>query len=223
MAKKKQGKGVSLAQFAALTTFSDLMSLLLTLFVLLYALSEPKRPKLEATLSVIRQRMQRLPFTPPPKPAIRPQRTTQAELGILRRGPPGKRSEVTTLSEDDRQKIVIGGEGLFLPGSAVLTAKAKRILQRDVAPDLAGFRNRVEIAGHAATADGESPDLVWTLAGERALATMRFLVDVCGVDERRFRLINGGGNEPLDPADPSRNRRVEVIMTEVLVGDPAAN
>lgn len=216
MAKKKKSQGVSLAQFAALTTFSDLMSLLLTLFVLLFALSEPKRPRLEATLAATRNVLH---GRPPSKPALRPQQTTQAELSILRRGPPGKRSEVATIREDQRQKIVIGGEELFTPGSAVLTAKAKRILQHDIAPDLVGFHNRVEIAGHAAAGGEDHSDRAWIVAGERALAVMRFLVDDCGIDQKRFRLLNCGDNEPRDPSDPAQNRRVEVIMTEALVGD----
>lgn len=218
MAKKKeQPKGVSLAQFAALTTFSDLMALLLTLFVLLFALSEPKRPKIEATFSALRQHMQRLPFTPPPQPALRPQKTTQAELGILRRGPPGNRSDVATLTENDRQKMVIGGEGLFRPGSAELTAAAKRIIMNDVAPDLRGFNNRIEVVGHAAKADAESVDSVWRLAGERAYAVMEYLVNECGIERERIRLVNNGDNEPRDPSNPALNRRVEVIMTEHLV------
>lgn len=203
--------------YAALTTFADLMSLLLTLFVLLYAISEPKRPKLEATLAAIRQQMQRLPPTPPPKPAIKPQQTSEAELSLLRQGPPGKRPEVTALAENGRQKIVIGGEGLFEHGSAVLSPKAKRILQYDVAPNLAGFFNRVEILGHADRSEDAATDSAWDLADRRAFATMRFLVDECGLDPRRFRLINCGDNEPRDAGNPAMNRRIEVIMTDILV------
>lgn len=214
MAKKKQPKGVSLAQFAALTTFADLMALLLTLFVLLFALSEPKRPRVEEAFSTTRGRIR---SSPPPKPALRPQQTTRAELGILRRGPPGRRSEVATIREDHRQKLVIGGEGMFLPGSAVLTATAKRVLQHDVAPDLAGFNNRVEILGHAAAGATEHSDDAWIVANERAFAVMRFLVNECGIERKRFRLINCGDNEPRDSSNPAMNRRVEVIMTDTLV------
>lgn len=157
MGKQKKAKGVSLQAFAALTTYSDLMSLLLTLFVLLYALSEPRRPKLEATLQEIRQQMQRLPPPPPPKPAIKPQQASQTELNLLRQGPPGRHSEVKTLTENGRQKIVIGGEGMFQHGSATLSAAAKRVLQYDVAPNLTGFYNRVEIIGYADRAEEEAP------------------------------------------------------------------
>lgn len=46
---------------------------------------------------------------------------------------------------------------------------------------------------------------------------MNFLVDECGIDKRRVRLINSGDNEPRDPDNPAANRRVEVIMTDTMI------
>lgn len=216
MAKKKRAKTVSMTAYAALTTYSDLLSLLLTLFVLLYALSEPKRPRLEATLSSIRQHMQRLPPPPPPRPSVTPRRTSEEDLGVLRRGPPGRRNEVASIVEDERQKLVVGGEGLFERGSSLLSGKAKHMIQSDIAPDLRGFRNRIEIVGHA---DGEEGDIIdpWVLGSSRAAAVMRFLVDECGLEEERFRISSCGAIEPRDANNPAANRRVEIIMTEYLV------
>lgn len=216
MAKKKKQKGVSMTAFAALTTYSDLLSLLLTLFVLLYALSEPKKPKLIATMAAIRQHMQRLPPAPPPPPAIRPQLVSHEEMSVLRRGPPGKRSETTALTDHEKQTIVLGDEEYFPPGSFVLSAKAKRTIQQDVAPELRGFHNRVEIIGHADASEGGTTD-AWHLGFARANSVLRYLADECGIPEIRFRLISGGANEPRDPAKPSANRRVEIIMTGILV------
>ncbi len=220
MARKKKEQssgGPSIAEFSALTSFSDMMTLCLTFFVLLFTLSEPKKPRIQATMQAFMRQLGVLPNNPSPmKPTMTPQRTSREEANLLRRGPPGKRSEVQSLVEDDRQKIVIGGEDLFRPGSATLSAKGRRLLQNDVAPDLKGFRNRIEVKGNTAQTTDETQDL-WALGYARAYSVMRFLVDDCGIEEKRFRLISAADNEPRDPANPALNRRVEIIMTEALV------
>ncbi len=220
MARKKKdsgGGGPSVAEFSALTSFSDMMTLMLTFFVLLFTMSEPKKPRIQATMQAFMRQVGVLPHNQSPlRPTMTPQRTSQEEANVLRRGPPGKRSEVRTLVENDRQKIIIGGEDLFRPGSAELSARGKRLLQTDVAPDLKGFRNRVEIKGNTAGATNETQDL-WALGYARAYSVMRYLVDDCGIEENRFRLISAADNEPRDPANPALNRRVEVVMTEALV------
>ncbi len=220
MARKKKsgGGGPSVAEFSALTSFSDMMTLMLTFFVLLFTLSEPKKPKIQATMQAFMRQIGVLPQNQSLiRPTVTPQRTSQEEANVLRRGPPGKRSEVTTIVENDRQKIIIGGEDLFRPGSAELSAKGKRILQSDVAPDLKGFRNRIEVKGNTAKSTDETQDL-WALGYARAYSVMRYLVDDCGIEERRFRLISAADNEPRDPNNPALNRRVEIVMTEALVG-----
>lgn len=220
MARKKKesgGGGPSIAEFSALTSFSDMMTLMLTFFVLMFTLSEPKKPRVEATMRAFMRQLGVLPNQQSPiRPVMSPQRTSQEEANILRRGPPGKRPETTTMVEDDRQKIIIGGEDLFRPGSAELSVRGRRILQNDVAPDIKGFRNRIEVRGHTAQATDESQDL-WGLGYARAYSVMRFLVDECGIPEKRFRLISCADNEPRDPLQPAQNRRVEIIMTEAQV------
>lgn len=217
--KKKQsgGGGPSIAEFSALTSFSDMMTLMLTFFVLLFTMSEPKKPRIQATMQAFMRQVGVMPHNQSPmRPTMTPQRTSQEEANILRRGPPGKRSEVQTVVENDRQKIIIGGEDLFRPGSAELSAKGKRLLQNDVAPDLKGFRNRVEVKGNTAQSTDETQDL-WALGYARAYAVMRYLVDDCGLEEKRFRLISAADNEPRDPGNAALNRRVEIVMTEAMV------
>ena len=216
--KKKHGGGPSVAEFSALTSFSDMMTLMLTFFVLLFTMSEPKKPRIQATMQAFMRQVGVLPFNASPlRPVMTPQRTSQEEANILRRGPPGKRSEVQTLVENDRQKIIIGGEDLFRPGSAELSAKGKRLLQADVAPNLRGFRNRIEVKGNTAQATDATQNL-WELGYARAYSVMRYLADDCGIEEKRFRLISAADNEPRDPSNPALNRRVEIVMTEVMVG-----
>ncbi|MDR2391207.1 MAG: OmpA family protein [Planctomycetota bacterium] len=221
MARKKKsggGGGPSIAEFSALTSFSDMMTLMLTFFVLLFTMSEPKKPRIQATMQAFMRQVGVLPFNASPlRPVMTPQRTSQEEANILRRGPPGKRSEVMTLVENDRQKIIIGGEDLFRSGSAELSAKGKRLLQADVAPNLRGFRNRIEVKGNTGQATDPTQNL-WELGYARAYSVMRHLVDECGIEEKRFRLISAADNEPRDATNQSLNRRVEIIMTEAVTG-----
>jgi flagellar motor protein MotB len=214
MAKKQKAQGVPFGAFAAVTMYADLLSLLLTLFVVLFAISEPKRPSMAAAAAAARRVLSNQPPAPPPKQTVRPQRTTMDELGVLRRGPPGKNTEVNSISENGRQKLVLGGEEFFARGSSALSPKARQVLQTHIAPDMRGFHNRIEITGHAATDEGEGVD-PWALASARATAVMHFLVDGCGLEETRFRIISDGDLVPQDTQNPAANRRVDVVMTDL--------
>jgi chemotaxis protein MotB len=91
---------------------------------------------------------------------------------------------------------------------------------------LAGRRNAVEIRGHAAPKHLPlgSP---WRDLDELSFDRARRVRDVLaahGVDERRMRIVVIGDREPvhprsLDPLDAAENRRVEIILTEVLVDE----
>jgi flagellar motor protein MotB len=194
--------------------YADLLSLLLTLFVVLFAISEPKRPAMAAASAAARRVMSKQPPAPPPKQTVKPQRTTMEELGVLRRGPPGRTTEVQSISEDGRQKLVLGGEEFFTRGSSALSPKARQVLQTHIAPDMRGFHNRIEITGHASTDEGEGVD-PWALSSARATAVMRYLVDECGLEQNRFRIISDGDLVPQDPQNPAANRRVDVVMTNL--------
>jgi flagellar motor protein MotB len=215
MAKKQKAQGVPFGAFAAITMYADLLSLLLTLFVVLFAISEPKRPAMAAASAAARQVMSNQPPAPPPKQTVRPQRTTMDELGVLRRGPPGRTTEVQSISEDGRQKLVLGGEEFFARGSSALSPNARQVLQTYIAPDMRGFHNRIEITGHAATDEGEGVVDPWALGSARATAVMRYLVDECGLEQNRFRIISDGDRVPQDTQNPAANRRVDVIMTDL--------
>ena len=216
MAKKKKegGGGVSAQEFLTLTSFCDIMCLCLTFFVLLFMLSEPKKPKLEATMKAFMAQLGVMPANRNPIPTFIPASRADPNMSRPTSGIPGNQPEVRDRIEDERQKFVIAGDELFRPGGTELSAPGQRILQNNIAPELKGFRNRIEVRGHADAVSPEERD-AWSLGFARALAVMRFLVDYCGLDESRFRLISCGDKEPVNPADPAANRRVEILMTEM--------
>lgn len=147
---------------------------------------------------------------------------TQTESYVLRQGPPGKRQEVTIIDEGEKMKIVLGGKALFREWDHNLTAEGRDLL-RELAPDLRGYRNKLEIRGHTASADfsqGGQYASAWNLSYLRALAVKDFLVEEGELNQRRFRVVACGDTEPLKsnllPGAREANRRVEVVMTEEL-------
>ena len=215
MAKRQKKPQPVVIPDLALITMSDLMSLLLVFFVLLFSLSEIRKDKVVKAVRALRNQLGIMPQQKSPVLSFTPsQRMSQTQAYILRQGPPGKNPEVMMEVTQQRMKYIIGGNETFAPGSAVLLPTAQSRIRSLVAPELRGYQNRIEIVGHATADEGGDP---WMLAGERARAVMRFFVDDCQIDEKRFRLVNSGANEPRDPAAaPSVNRRVEVVMTEYL-------
>jgi len=220
--KKESAPGIS-ADFLALVTFSDLMTLCLTFFVLLFSMSEIKTVKMKATMRAFMAQFGVLPRqTTSVQVFESPQRVMQTESSILRRGPLGRHTNVVALVEDEKTRIVIGGKTLFEPENSTLLPEGKRILEQEVAPDLKGYRNRIEIRGHTASILRKDVDATH-LAYLRAESVARHLVSVCAIDPRRLRVISCSDNEPVGsnqtPEGREANRRVEIIMTEELVRD----
>lgn len=209
----------------ALVTFSDMMTLMLTFFILLFTMSEIRKDKISKTMRAFQAQFGVLPKQKASVQIfLQAQRLTDTDSFVLRRGPPGKHTAVTIIDEGKKTKIVIGGSELFRPGETELSPSGKRILQEEIAPDLKGYRNRIEIRGHTAPvrAGEDMPfEDLWEVGYRRSLSVMRFLVATCGLDERRFRVVSCADNEPVDSnlkeAGRNRNRRVEIIMTEELI------
>lgn len=202
-------------------TYGDMVTLLLCFFVLLFTMSEIKQDKLTKTMRAFQMQLGVLPkHKATVQIFVQSPRMTQTEANVLRRGPPGRHPSVQTIVEDERVKVIIGGQKLFEPGSAQLKPTGRLFLRQEVAPGMRGYPNRIEIRGHTATTRLEHQD-VWFLAYERAYAVMRFLADEGKINERRFRVISCADHEPRDSnlteEGRKNNRRVEIIMTEEFI------
>ncbi|MBN2710952.1 MAG: OmpA family protein [Planctomycetes bacterium] len=207
-------------------TYGDMVTLLLCFFVLLFTMSEIKKDKITKTMRAFQRQFGVLPkYKATVQVFVQAQRMTQTEANVLRRGPMGEHPSVQTLVEDERLKVILGGKTIFEPQRAVLLPEGKQIL-RELSNDLRGYKNRIEVRGHTASAQ-YGPDMEysdsWQLGYERAYTVMRYLVDVCKVDRRRFRVVSCGDTDPrdtnLNDDGRRRNRRVEIIMTEEFVKD----
>ncbi len=219
--KEEQEEGAP----AWMVTYGDMVTLLLCFFVLLFSMSEIKKDKIAKTMRAFQAHFGVLPkYKSTVQVFVQPQRMQETDAFVLRRGPPGRHTEVQIISEAERIKRVLGGKELFEEDSAELLPLGQQRLRQEVAPDIRGFKNRIEVRGHTAKArygpESRYRD-AWQLGYLRAHAVMRYLVDECGIDERRFRVVSCGDNEPqgknLTAKGREKNRRVEIIMTEDLM------
>ncbi len=210
---------------AWMVTYGDMITLVLTFFVLLFSMSEIKKDKISKTMRAFQAQFGVLPkYKSTVQVFVESRRMTQTDANVLRRGPLGKHLQVQIIDPGKKMKIVIGGKALFRENDYRLTVEGKNLIREDVAPELRGFGNKVEVRGHAATAPygaGSRFKDPWQLSYLRAREVMRFLVDESGLEERRFRVVACGDTEPiksnLDPEGREANRRVEVVMTEEFV------
>ena len=226
-------------------TYGDMMSLLLTFFILLLSLSEIKKEdEWKAMVEEVKKSfgMQggggRLPTDNDPALTLvkiletvqSQQRREQNTANTDDPGMSGRDQRVTTIRPGDY--IPIGGMVTFEPGSADLSEVAKRKIRNLIEQeefDIRGTNYIIELRGNAATAEtdllaGTGRDL-WDLSYERAKAVMAFMVsDEIGLNPRQVRLISNADREPLKKqaytaAQRESNRRVEVMVSENVLKD----
>jgi len=232
--KQKQPDGAPLW----MVTYGDMVTLLLTFFVMLVSIAnfEVVEDKFTAAVQSIREALgmtgqmgrridESVDFhsllhklesiIPPQKPMNRGDTT---EEGIY-----GENFRLRRIR--DGMEITLGGPILFEPFSGELTKEGQRALEQ-IGDNLMGHRNKIEVRGHAAD---EPRPADWTYKDARRLSFARaeHVADELirrGVDQRTIRLMAVGANEPVvlrayDSATRGDNRRVEIIILESLIDD----
>ena len=219
-------------------TFGDMMSLLLTFFIMLVSLSEIKEEQLyQALAEALRKRFGHETSVVSLMPGeARPRNSKLAKLASL-----GRARRANTMNGGDKVRAPVGehprvmsirsaehatagGKVIFEEGSAELTEKHKQILQR-TAQDIGGKPQKIEIRGHTSTKPlppGTPYKTHWDLAYARSKNVMEFLVKL-GIDPRRIRLAVAADNEPKHIGNDhlllEENPRVEVSILNELIDD----
>ena len=235
--KKPKSDGGEVPEWVV--TFGDMMSLLLCFFILLQMFSELKRDhEYQRVVTAIKEAFGYaggigvLPVDDPPlksmievleSMAVKNNYEENKVSSSQDRGIDGPQMRVTKI----REGIVftIGGPSTFDPCSAEVKEAVQAEI-RELAGLLAGRNNKIDIVGHAAAKylPESSP---WRsldhLAYQRAENVKDLLLD-CGLDDRVFRIKVAGMREPvrpraIEPEDAAENRRVEIILTEVLADE----
>lgn len=220
-------------------TFGDMMSLLLTFFIMLVSMSEIKKEeKFQAMVESFRKQFghnKTLDSLSPGDVRARPtanqvlategraRKKNTAKGGVPEKAPEGEEQHVRVIRPG--QQTAIGSVIFFEIGSTVLTDAGKRALSI-VANEVRGKSQRIEIRGHtspevaARTGDlRQSMDLSYT----RSLIVMQYLVEQEKIEANRFRLSAASDHEPLDPTSKlgaqKSNPRVEVLLLDETFED----
>lgn len=219
-------------------SFGDMMSLLLTFFIMLVSMSEMKKDdKFQAVVDSLREQfgdsmaavmVQSGELRPPNGRIVKLQKTAKYQRETLVRG-----SKVTGPKGDfDRVEVIRPGKrsgvGLviyFDDKSAELDEESKEKL-RQLNDEIAGKPQKIEVRGHTSLRPLEPGGPFadhWALAYERARVTMQFLEKDLKVDPRRIRITSAAANESVATVADSQvlphNARVEVMVLEEVISD----
>ena len=218
-------------------TFGDMMSLLMTFFVLLFSMSEIKQEESLALMESLRKQFGHDASIVSPIPGRAPPLNsgmrTLAAMGRARRAdtmnggdkvraPVGENPRVWALRPPNDSTM--GGALYFAEGSAQLRDEQEPTLRQTVAV-IGGKPQKIVIGGHTST--GPLPDNSpfrshWDLAYARCLNVMNRLIEM-GIDPKRMQIAVVADNEPVhlgpDPVLRKKNDRVEVLMLDALAHD----
>ena len=227
---------------AWMATFGDMMSLLLTFFILILSFANMDVIKFSAAVGSLKDAFGTKTTDPGEMESFAsslirlsenqssqvvsvidlPKRLRIAEADLQRR-------IQLMIATHDLEKLVeteqtsrgvvvrVRGQLLFEPGSARLLPEAY-VLLREIAELVRDAQNDVSIGGHTddePIATKEFPSN-WHLSAARAIATLEYMVDVEEVDPRRLSAAGYAEMKPLvpndSPAHRDENRRVEFLF-----------
>lgn len=220
-------------------TFGDMMSLLLTFFIMLVSMSELKEEeRFQAMLESMRRQFghdsamaavipgqsqanSNMSFIAPSQ--SRSLRKNLQDGGNDVDAVTGEHNRVQTVRQG--RNATTGGVIFFDELSSDLDEDARTALIK-IAKQVAGKPQKLEIRGHASKRPVNSGQGVrdhWDLAFERGYNAMQFLIKQ-GIEPQRIRLGSAGAHEPLDlgleAEERKRNARVEVLMWDERVIGP---
>ncbi len=218
-------------------TFGDMMSLLLTFFIMLVSMSELKQEeKFQAMVESMQKRFGHDMTTTSVSPGeSRPRDSAfkvlstegrAKKLDTHKGGAPTK----APVGDNERVRIVrpggstaIGTVLFFKDGAYEMTDEAKLMLDEQVAL-LAGKPQKIEIRGHTSqqlATQGAEPIDAMDLAYNRCRHVMQYLIEKHQIPPERIRLSSAGAWEPMylssDADKMKKNPRVEVFLLEETV------
>ncbi|MCA1065977.1 flagellar motor protein MotS [Rossellomorea sp. AcN35-11] len=222
-----------------MVTFSDLITLILVFFILLFSMSQIDIVKFKAIADSFQQR-QILEFYPSVIPFENPsgepemeKEDTQSDASddsdedlnqllsdIQKYLDENKLSEVVVATRTERGVVlVLEEQALFDSGEATVLEEAYPFLNK-VGDLLSRIPNFVKVEGHT---DNRPIDTYrfpsnWELSSARASSVIRYLVRSEDLDPKRFIAVGYGDTRPVVPNDTQenlqKNRRVEVIIMD---------
>ncbi|MCK4967392.1 flagellar motor protein MotB [bacterium] len=211
---------------AWMTTYGDMVTLLLTFFVLLLSFSSMREAKFRRAMGSLKGALGVLPFE---QSVLKPEIVPIPQLTNLQESEIAesivKMEDILSdqqLTENVRLQITDKGmtitlesEVMFEAGSSELKPVAFKVLTR-IATLARGWPNTMRIEGHTdndpiKTAQYPSN---WELSSSRAMNVLHFFQDYGEYDPRNLFAIGKGEYHPIvpndTPANKAKNRRIEI-------------
>lgn len=232
MAKKKKEDEPPKGAPAYMTTYGDMMTLLLCFFVLLLSFSTMEIEKFKSAAASLRGAMSVLPYQtkviPTPVEMVRPTKGEKKERSRARTRAISKLrkiirdqnlGDIIKLQErEDGVHITIGDPALFDSGKAEIKSGILPILNQIIEVINSG-QELIRVEGHT---DNNPINTIqyrnnWELSIGRALSVIRYIQSQQeGLDPKRLRPVGCGEFHPVAPNDTAEgqalNRRVEIFI-----------
>lgn len=216
-------RGSSDEDSAWLITYLDMMTLLLTLFVVMLAYStfEPEKfTSLKTSLN--KEISKQVPPTPEKADVARQDPAEQLARRLAQQlGQAGLSDAVKIEVEERRLTLQMQEKILFASGYAELNTRGMQLLDR-LAPTFMAPGQMISVEGHTDNvpiSTGAFPSN-WELSASRASRVVRYLAER-GVPVNRLRAIGYGETRPLagnaDEQGRIANRRVSIVIDLALV------
>ncbi len=213
-----------------ITTYSDLVTLLMTFFILLFSMSIMNQARFQAIMSSVQGAFGILDGSPSTildseGSSLDPDLVAQ-ELARLDKLADVFRSELSEDGLSEKVSLVIEERGLvfrfadsvlFDLGSADLRPEAGNVLTK-VGSLLSTIPNSIRVEGHTDNwpiSTDRFPSN-WELSTGRATSVVRFLLSVSGLNGDKLQAGGYAEHHPIDTNETSlgrqRNRRVDIIV-----------
>lgn len=221
---------------AWLTTFSDLMSLLLCFFVLIVAMSSTDPNEFNKATGSLKGSLGILTEDPSTMEMIRVivPKISDVDIGEISMAVSKLQDFVETQNKKESIQVVITSQGiavriltpmLFEQGLAEIRPQGMPYLAKIF--DLAkGWNNNIRVCGHTDDTPVRNAmyDSNWELAYARARNVARFGMNYSRIEPERFSAVSYGEYRPAFPNDSeenrTKNRRIEVFIEYATNPDP---
>jgi chemotaxis protein MotB len=216
-----------------LTTYADMVTLLLTFFVLLATMSQANEAKFKEVIQSIQfalgaekakgGQVGRVDLHQVPDRELTHSTGLEEEMLLKDLRQKVKRKnldDVVQVFRDGRRLVFrVKGRALFTSGSAELTPESQKVLDEILAMVRGYPRHHLDIKGHTDDIPIHTPEFAsnWELSAIRATRVLRFFVDH-GMASYRMTATGYADTDPLAPntneANRALNRRVEFVLEE---------
>ena len=228
VSKKKKTEEAGAGDWAL--SYGDMMTLLLTFFILIVSFSTVELDKVRRFLSSLRGAsgiLGEYDGSSVVEQQAKFQKVTSLEQEVLEEIIEGTKEERHVKLSDQPGVVLertsegvmvrINNPVLFAPGDDRINPAMYKTL-RKIAFYIQQFDCRVRIEGHTDDRPIRSPRFPtnWDLSSARAISVLRFFSEQCGVNPKRLEAIGYGDTRPLVPNDSEEhrrmNRRVDIYL-----------